>query len=221
MAKIHEAIADIMAEVGSIKKERSTNNGPSYKFRGIDDVYLAVHDLFVKHGVFSVPSVESERSEERITKSGVTLIYRVLKIRYEFFARDGSSISATVIGEGMDSGDKASNKAMSVAHKYAILQLLAIPTEDTVDPEVDSHEIAPKKKPDIIGSTPDNLKRAGELTVELSISKEEKARILAASGNDVSKYIAKLEDMKSKRDAPEATFGTPEEQVAELFGGKK
>ena len=144
MAKIHEAIADIMGEVGAIKKDRA-NSQQGYKFRGIDDVYFAVHDLFVKHGVFSVPTVESDRTEERTTKNGSALIYRVLKIRYEFFARDGSSISATVIGEGMDSGDKASNKAMSVAHKYAILQLLAIPTEDTVDPEVDSHDVVPKQ----------------------------------------------------------------------------
>jgi hypothetical protein len=146
MAQIHEAIAAIMGEVGSIKKDR-TNSGQGYKFRGIDDVYLAIHDLFVKFGVFSVPTVEDERSEERMTKSGTTLIYRVLKIRYDFFAKDGSSLSATVIGEGMDSGDKASNKAMSVAHKYAILQLLAIPTEDTVDPENDNHELTPKMPP--------------------------------------------------------------------------
>jgi hypothetical protein len=145
MAQIHEAIAAIMGEVGSIKKDR-TNSGQGYKFRGIDDVYLAVHDLFVKHGVFSVPTVEDERTEDRTTAKGAALIYRVLKIRYDFFARDGSSLSATVIGEGMDSGDKASNKAMSVAHKYAILQLLAIPTEDTIDPEQDSHDIAPKPK---------------------------------------------------------------------------
>jgi hypothetical protein len=144
MPKIHKAIADIMSEVGAIKKDR-TNTGQGYKFRGIDDVYLAVHDLFVKHGVFSVPTVQEERTEERQTKGGSALIYRVLRVKYEFFARDGSSIVATVIGEGMDSGDKASNKAMSVAHKYAILQLLAIPTEDTVDPETDSHEVATKQ----------------------------------------------------------------------------
>lgn len=158
MAQIHEAIAAIMGEVGSIKKDR-TNSGQGYKFRGIDDVYLAVHDLFVKHGVFSVPTVEDERTEDRTTAKGAALIYRVLKIRYDFFARDGSSLPATVIGEGMDSGDKASNKAMSVAHKYAILQILAIPTEDTIDPEQDSHDIAPKSKtipkpsPDDSGAT--------------------------------------------------------------------
>lgn len=144
MAQIHEAIAAIMGEVGAIKKGK-INSGQGYMFRGIDDVYLAIHDLFVKHGVFSVPTVMEERTEDRTTKNGAALIYRVLRIKYEFFARDGSSVSAVVVGEGMDSGDKASNKAMSVAHKYAILQLLAIPTEDTIDPETESHEVAPPR----------------------------------------------------------------------------
>jgi hypothetical protein len=78
-----------------------------------------------------------------------------------------------------------------------------------------------KKKTDIIGSTPENLKRAGELTVELGIAKDEKASILSSCGNDVSKYIARLEDMKAKRNAPDAAFGTTEKQVAELFGGSE
>lgn len=145
--QIHEAIADIMAQVPAITKERR-NQAQGYNFRGIDDVYIAVHPLFVRHGVFSVPNVLEERTEERVTTKGSALIYRVLRIRYDFFARDGSSITATVIGEGMDSGDKAANKAMSVAHKYAIMQILAIPTEETVDPEVDSHEVRPKPAPD-------------------------------------------------------------------------
>ena len=143
MALIHEAISAIMSEVGSIGKDRK-NVQQGYKFRGIDDVYMAVHPLLVKYGVFSVPRVTAERSEERTTKGGGALIYRVLTIEYTFFAKDGSSIMAVVIGEGMDSGDKASNKAMSVAHKYAILQLLAIPTEEQKDPEYDSPEPAPK-----------------------------------------------------------------------------
>jgi len=44
----------------------------------------------------------------------------------------------------MDSGDKAANKAMSVAHKYAFLQVLAIPTKETKDPDHESYEIKPK-----------------------------------------------------------------------------
>jgi hypothetical protein len=36
-------------------------------------------------------------------------------MRYTLYATDGSSVSAVVIGEGMDSADKSSNKAMAVA----------------------------------------------------------------------------------------------------------
>lgn len=143
MAQIHEALAEIMKEVPNITKDRR-NQQQGFQYRGIDDVYAAVHPLFVKHGVFSVPTVESERSEDRTSSKGNALIYRVLKVRYDFYAKDGSSVSATVIGEGMDSGDKASNKALAVAHKYAILQVLSIPTEENIDPDAEAHEVKPK-----------------------------------------------------------------------------
>jgi len=68
----------------------------------------------------------------------------VLKIKYKFMASDGSYVTATVIGEGMDSGDKAANKAMSIAHKYALFQVFAVATEDLIDP--DSEEIGPTSK---------------------------------------------------------------------------
>ena len=144
-SKIYQAIADIMAEVEAIGKNQK-NQQQGFKFRGIDDVYNAIHPLFAKHGVFTVPTVVNERTEDRVTKSGGNLIYRVLTIQYSFFAVDGSHVDATVIGEGMDSGDKAANKAMAVGHKYALLQVLCIPTEDMVDPDSETQE--PSRKPD-------------------------------------------------------------------------
>ena len=42
----------------------------------------------------------------------------------------------------MDSGDKATNKAMSIAMKYAMFQLFMIPTE-AVDPDGECHEVDP------------------------------------------------------------------------------
>ncbi len=44
----------------------------------------------------------------------------------------------------MDSGDKASNKALSIAMKYALLQVFCIPTEDAKDPDADSPKPLPK-----------------------------------------------------------------------------
>ena len=54
---------------------------------------------------------------------------------------------AVVIGEGMDSGDKATNKAMAIAYKYACFQTFCIPTEEMKDPDSECHEVAPKQNP--------------------------------------------------------------------------
>jgi hypothetical protein len=144
---IFTAIPAIMAEVGSIGKDRE-NKSQSYAYRGIEDFYNVLQPLMVKYKVFTVPNVIDQKREERESKSGGILTYTVLTIKYTFFADDGSSIETTVVGEGMDSGDKSSNKAMSVAHKYALAQIFAVPTKEMVDPEVDSPEPAPKKKPE-------------------------------------------------------------------------
>jgi hypothetical protein len=42
----------------------------------------------------------------------------------------------------MDSGDKATNKAMSAAYKYMAMQLFCIPTEGDNDADSSTHEIA-------------------------------------------------------------------------------
>jgi len=140
---IYSKIAAVMRDAQPIAKGRE-NRQQGFKFRGIDDVYAALHDILTAHEVFTVPEVLEHSSEERTTKSGSTLIYRVLKIRYRFYTSDGSFVDSTVIGEGMDSGDKASNKAMSVAHKYALIQVFAIPTEDAKDSDADSHAVQPR-----------------------------------------------------------------------------
>ena len=129
-----------MADVQKIGKDRD-NPTQHYKFRGVDDVYNSLHDIFAKHRVFTVPVVIDARHEERTSKSGGVLIYRIYTVKYIFYAEDGSSIEAIVMGEGMDPGDKAGNKALSVAHKYVLLQMLMIPTDDPKDSEVDSPEV--------------------------------------------------------------------------------
>jgi hypothetical protein len=143
MPDIYTALAAITAEVGGIAKERE-NKQQGYKFRGIDDVYDALHGLFAKHGVTSVPEVLDIQREERPSKSGGVLIVTVAKIRYTFYARDGSFVHAVTIGEGMDSGDKSANKAMAGAHKYALVQVFSIPTHEGVDSENEDPEPAPK-----------------------------------------------------------------------------
>lgn len=138
--QIHEAICAMLAEVEPIKKERE-NKEQHFKFRGIDQVYDAVNPLLAKHKVFSTSEVMSEHYSERASKSGGTLSFAKLKMKYTFWGSDGSSVATEVVGEGMDSADKSCSKAMSIAYKYALFQLLCIPTEALADPDEDKYDI--------------------------------------------------------------------------------
>lgn len=137
---IYESIIAVMQEVGAIGKDKH-NQQQNFKFRGIDDVYNHIQPILSKHGIFTVPEVLEERHSERVTAKGSVIVFAILKIRYTFFSSDGSSVSCVVVGEAMDMGDKASNKAMSIAHKYALLQTFAIPTEEMDDPDSEAHEM--------------------------------------------------------------------------------
>jgi hypothetical protein len=131
--------------LGAIARNRQQQN---FKYRGIDDIYNNVQPLEAKYGLFSLPEVLDENYSERTSKSGTILFHTRLKIRYHFFASDGSAIHDTVVvGEGMDSGDKGANKAMSIAHKYALTQAYAIRTTELIDPDAESHEVVPHAKP--------------------------------------------------------------------------
>ena len=140
---IYQSIAAVMGEIGAVGKT-SKNAQQGFMYRGIDAVMNALQPALIKYGVFVVPEILEQTREERVNKNGTTLIYFICKIKYSFYAEDGSSISAVVIGEGMDSGDKATNKAMSIAFKYACFQVFCIPTEEMVDPDAECHEVKAK-----------------------------------------------------------------------------
>lgn len=131
---IYESITALMQDIPAVGKEKR-NKEQGFLYRGVDDVMNALQPLLTKHKIFIVPEVLAQKREERQTKGGKALLYSLLTIKYTFFAEDGSSVSAVVIGEGMDMADKASNKAMAVAYKYALFQVFCIPTEEMDDPD--------------------------------------------------------------------------------------
>lgn len=147
MINIYQAITNVMQEDYAITKNKR-NQQQGFMYRGIDDVMNTFQPLLAKNKIFVVPEVLTEYREERTTSKEKTLIYSVLKVKYTFYAEDGSSVSAVVVGEGMDSGDKASNKAMAVAMKYAMFQTFCIPTEEMTDPDAETPP--PSKKIDEI-----------------------------------------------------------------------
>ena len=100
---------------------------------------LQVVQVDDRNGVFSVPRVLEREYEVRTTNKGGHLYVTKLVVEYVFYSEDGSAmVVGPVLGEAMDSADKGANKALAVAHKYALFQTFTIPTEFT-DPDEDSH----------------------------------------------------------------------------------
>lgn len=132
-----------MDDVGVVTKSKQNKSGQPFMYRGIDDVMNALNPAMIKNKVFVVPEVLDQIREERTSQKGGNLIYSVCKIKYKFYAEDGSNIEAIVVGEAFDSGDKATNKAMSIAFKYACFQVFCIPTEEMKDPDANSYELKP------------------------------------------------------------------------------
>ena len=141
--KIYTAISNVMKDIGIVGKNAS-NDFDHYKYRSIDDVMNALNPAMTKNKVFVSPKIIDSKREERAGSKGNLMMYSVITVEYTFYTDDGSSVTATVIGEAMDRSDKSTNKAMAAAFKYACCQVFCIPTEDMEDNETESPELGKK-----------------------------------------------------------------------------
>ncbi len=152
--KVYQAINAVQAELCKIGIAKSSTNtqGAGYKFRGIDAVYNVLSSIMAQNGLVIVPRMLGRTCEERTSKSGGALFYVTVEAEFDLVsAEDGSKHTARTFGEAMDSGDKATNKAMAAAYKYMAFQTFAIPTEGDNDADAHTHEVA-RKKPSIENS---------------------------------------------------------------------
>jgi len=146
---VYKAITAVQADLAKsgIGKD-SENKFDGYKFRGIDAVYNALAPLLAKHGLCILPRMLTRTCEERQSQKGGALFYVTVEAEFDMVcAEDGSKHTVRTFGEAMDRGDKATNKAMSAAYKYAAFQTFAIPTEGDNDADASSHEVAAKDDP--------------------------------------------------------------------------
>lgn len=170
---IHVLMARILGELPAIGKDR-VNTQQNFKFRGIDDVMNALNPLLAKHGVFYVPDVVERIDSERATKSGGVMYVVNLHVRYRFYGPNGDHIEASGWGEGTDSGDKATNKAMTGAMKYVLFQAFAISTEEAAENDADGD--SPEATS---GGRPAQHAPLAEQTVPSSVAEKLTARINA------------------------------------------
>ena len=155
---IYEAISRCMEEIGAVGKD-AVNKQQGFKYRGDDAVMNAINPALVKNHVFIVPEVLEQQRQERTTSKGAVLIYSICRIKYTFYAEDGSSIEAVTVGGGVGSGGKATDRAMAVAFKCACFQVFCIPTEEMKDPDGETPDAV---NPQFVPATADQIRKLNE-----------------------------------------------------------
>ena len=207
--KVYQAINAVQTELAKvgITKSRTNQQGASYKFRGIDDVFNTVSPLMAEHGLCILPRVLTRECVERQTKAGGAIFYVTVEVEFDFVsAEDGSKHTVKTFGEAMDTSDKATNKAMSAAYKYAALQAFAIPTEGDNDADLHTHEVAPKAKTTTVQKTPLSENKVSDFVISIMDSdtldalkiNHATAYKLAFAQNDTS-AIKKIDSAKDIR----------------------
>lgn len=141
---VYKAIAAVMSDLSKIGiAKNKTNSQQNFKYRGVDDVMNELAALLPKHGLVILPRVLKRDMVERVSGQGKALFYVWLDVEFDFVSVvDGSKhVVGPIVGEAMDSGDKGSNKALSIAYKYACFLAFCIPTEAVTDPDEESHAV--------------------------------------------------------------------------------
>ena len=193
MTEVYKAIAAVqakMAREGIAKARRNQQQG--YAFRGIDDVYAALAPVLAENELCVIPRVIERSEVERKTSKGGLALYVTVHAEFDFVsAKDGSKHTAATYGEAMDTADKATNKAMSAAYKYAAFMTFAIPTEGDNDADATTHELQPRDE-------------APEPELITDAQRDELAAMIAGYGFNILKVcqalkVASLKDLEAEK----------------------
>jgi hypothetical protein len=167
---VYQKIATVQAELAKIGISKSRKNqtpGAQYNFRGIDEVYNTLAPLMADNGLCILPRiVEHTMSDRGKTRNGNAIYSAIVTAEFDFVSADDGTIHVVrTMGEAMDSSDKATNKAMSAAYKYAALMTFAIPTEGDNDADAHTHEVIPTAPAEKVAPPPVNDAQLDELQI--------------------------------------------------------
>lgn len=137
---IVELLMEAKRRIGAVDK-KGRNRDQDYNFRGIDDVVNAASPIFAELGILGpLPMLDTASYRDVRTSRDKPAREVTLVVTYRFQG-PVDFLDIKVPGESMDSGDKGTPKAMSVALRIALLQALLIPTKELApDPDSQSYE---------------------------------------------------------------------------------
>lgn len=130
---LYGKLAQVMGLVERVPKT-GHNKFHGYDYATEADITSAVRSAMAARALVMVPNVLKSEWAEVLTASNKKERLCTLTVRFDVHdGESGESLSFEMLGQGQDSGDKATYKAMTGATKYALLKLFLIPTGD--DPE--------------------------------------------------------------------------------------
>lgn len=139
--EIFKRLAEASKAIVGVQKT-SKNQQQGFMYRSIDAIYNGIHEAMANAEIFTTTRIIQVIKEKEVTNSKGGVGYHIiLEIEFTFYASDGSSVKEVTWGEAIDWGDKCINKCMAIAHKYALMQIFTIPTEDLEDPDASSPEV--------------------------------------------------------------------------------
>ena len=216
--KVYQAICAViedLAKEGIAKTKENKQQG--FKFRGIEQVYNALATLLPKHHLLILPRITKITRTERTTGKGTVLFFVEIEAEYDFISiLDGSKHTVGPMpAEAMDTGDKATSKALSMGYKTTCFEVFCIPTEGDNDPDSTTHdEVKPQQAPKPPnGKAEKKPATLAEIVARLTSGMETEA--LRDSGpKDYAERFVKARNLYTRKTLPEGTLSP--EQIADL-----
>lgn len=208
-ANIHEAKIAVMAAVEYVQKTGKMEQGARYKYVTVDEVIANLRPAMVEHGIhFSPTAMQVMHQEQYTTNKGALMNRVILGVAYRLSHIGGSFEDGFAVGEASDSGDKACNKAMTAAKKYALLQSFCLETgEDDPDHDPSSEQERDKAKN---GSANGNGKTSGKSASTGAPTKLQEfyAKLVSLKPGQLVEKIVHFDEMPDKAIA---TFGSKDD----------
>jgi len=185
MSNIYQRINEVKKEVTYVQKDAKVQG---YKAVTHDQVTAVLRESMVKHGIVSTQSLVESSFEDTgdTTVKGTKWMLYTAKYNVSLINTDDpeSQVNVIVEAQALDTGDKASGKAMSYAMKYALLKTFGLETGENEEGRQEDFRQKREDKQLISSDDVENLEK-----------------LLKETDSDVDKFlnvfkIDKLEDMK-------------------------
>jgi hypothetical protein len=140
---VHAAVAAVIDGMPAVGKDGRFDEGAvRYAFRSIEGVKAALKPHLAGHGVHYAPHrlLDLVDDDVAVGDRGKRWQRVRVRVRWRVYGPAGDHFDAETRGEGIDSSDKATNKAMTGAEKQLLLAVFAI-ADGSDDPDRDRAEL--------------------------------------------------------------------------------